>query len=217
MSLLPKTPTPSFQIPVTHGTLTLKGLLGVPCASCPRPGAACGTDWEPAGNIPEGSHWLQQGPRQAWAVLSALLMLAGLGPDRALQPFRAAVSLVALWCFGLDFWVLSFLLVRGSFFPLLQMSFIITQVFSDMEKTFLTSNMLRTVSKHLVFTSFPPPNYFALRNSSLPPPPPPPSLAPALVAVPAPLPVLVLPAPAKLGTGWRCRVSHAFGTVEMSL
>lgn len=46
-----------------------------------------------------------------------------------------------------------------------------------MEKTFLTSNTLRTVSKHLVFTSFPPPNYFALRNSSLPPPPPPPSHA----------------------------------------
>lgn len=96
------------------------------------------------------------------------------------------------------------------FFPLLQVSFIITHAFSDMEKTFLTSNtlLLLTMSKHLVFTSFPPPNCFAVRNSFPPPITSSPSFPrrlwlgkPALLwSVPAPLPALMPPAPAELGT-----------------
>lgn len=125
-------------------------------------------------------------------------------------------------------WVSGDVLGGVIFFPLLQVSFIITHAFSDMEKTFLTSNtlLLLTMSKHLVFTSFPPPNCFAVRNSFPPPITSSPSFPrrlwlgkPALLwSVPVPLPALMPPAPAELGTRppetlgpppplaqWKCR------------
>lgn len=115
------------------------------------------------------------------------------------------------------------------FFPLLQVSFIITHAFSDMEKTFLTSNtlLLLTMSKHLVFTSFPPPNCFAVRNSF-----PPHHLLPLLPTPPlaGQASPAVVRASSSPGADAACsrRAWHktprdtgspppAFGTVEMSL
>lgn len=138
---------------------------------------------------------------------------------------RQRFGLVVTW---LGFLVVDFFCLVWGFFTLLQMSFIITHAFSDMEKAFLTSNtlLILTMSKHLVFTSFPPPNYFAVRNSSPPhsatsTPSFPRRLwlgkpAPAW-SVPAPLPLLMPPAPVELGMRPpETPGSPAFGMVEMS-
>lgn len=163
---------------------------------------------------------------QARALLSAPVMCSGFMQAGALwgvggggscllspDPPGATGSALALQSFGSGFWwrwvFLVWVFFGLGFFSLLQMSFIITHAFSDMEKTFLTSNtlLLLTMSKHLVFTSFPPPNYFAVRNSSRPATSSPSFprrlwlCKPALAwSVPAPLPVLMPPAPAELGT-----------------
>lgn len=133
--------------------------------------------------------------------------------SRALQGSRQSCGLGIVWVGFLGF---EFPFFLGFFFPFLQMSFIITRAFSDMEKTFLTSNMLRTVSKHLVFTSFPPPNYFALRNSSLPPPPPPSLGQPWWLCQLLSQRWCCL-LPPRLAWDGAAGSPHAFGTVEMSL
>lgn len=127
-------------------------------------------------------------------------MLSGLGPGRVLQPSSGSRRCLALQSFGLDFWVLSFLLVWGSFSPLTNVFHYNSSVFrhgKDIPDQQHTSDSVETSCFHKF--SFP---KLLCTVEFLPLLP----MPPALVAVPAPLLVLVLPPPAKLGTGWRCQV-----------
>lgn len=224
MLLAPKTRTPSSQIPVTCGTLILRGLLGPPCASCLhlpgpggiccRPGAACGT--EPAGNTPlkrsvtgDSKAPARLGsalcPGDAWWPGARWGSLALQGQQTVFGP-----------CGHLG-WILSFLLVWDSFSPLTKVFHYNSSFFrhgKDIPDQQHTSDSVETSCFH----KFSPPNYFALRNSSVPPPPPPPShtASPGGCASSSPSADaacshqawhrMELPSP-----------PHAFGTVKMSL